>query len=39
VKKGSSPAETTTYDQAGLSATATGGITYTHDEAGNLIGI
>ena len=39
VKVGASPVEVTTYDQAGLPQSATGGITYTHDEAGNLTGI
>lgn len=39
VKVGTAPAEVTTYDQAGLPQSATGGITYTHDDAGNLIGI
>ncbi|HZD04249.1 MAG TPA: hypothetical protein VE173_05005, partial [Longimicrobiales bacterium] len=36
VKVGTAPAEITTYDAAGRPDTGTGGLTYTHDQAGNL---
>jgi RHS repeat-associated protein len=39
VKVGTAPAEETTYDAAGRPASGTGGIAYTHDEAGNLTSI